>query len=76
MWKLAFIVGALVVSASPVDARDGSRGRELARDLERISRDVYRDKRPGPSSLREPASSRESALSRESLAAGRAAKKR
>jgi hypothetical protein len=64
MWKLAFVLAALAVSASPVDARETSRGRELARDLERISRDLYRDERPEPAS------------SRSSFAAGRDAKKR
>jgi hypothetical protein len=64
MWKLAFVLAALAVSASPVDAREPSRGRELARDLERLSREVYRDERPEPTSARS------------SFAAGRAEKKR
>jgi hypothetical protein len=48
MWKLLFVVAAVTFSASPLDAapRDGkdadSRERgELARDVERISREIY-----------------------------------
>jgi hypothetical protein len=64
MWKLVFIFAALAVSVSPVDARERTKGRELARDLERLSREVYRDEGSA------------SAPARSSLAAGRAAKKR
>ena len=64
MWKLAFLLAAFAVSASPVDAREASKGAELKRDIERISREIYRDERPDP------------AASRSSLAAGREAKKR
>jgi len=68
MWKLAFIVGAFVVSLSPVDARQGApyeraeKGAELRRDLERISREIYPE--------------RSDSRSRGSFAAGRSAKKR
>jgi hypothetical protein len=69
MWKLAFIVGALIVSLSPVDAREpapygrAEKGPELRRDLERISREIYPE-RP------------DSRSSRGSFAAGKGAKKR
>jgi hypothetical protein len=69
MWKLAFILGAFIVSLSPVDAREGApfervdKGAELRRDLERISREIY----PERSDLRS---------SRGSFAAGKSAKKR
>ena len=45
MWKLLFLVAALTLSVSPVDAapRDGKpmQKSELARDVERISREIY-----------------------------------
>ena len=64
MWKAAFLVAALALSASPADAQDRGKGSELARDIERLSKEIYRDERPLPTG------------SRSSLAAGRAAKKR
>jgi hypothetical protein len=69
MWKLAFILGAFVVSLSPVDARQpapydrADKGAELRRDLERISREIYPERS-------------DSRSSRGSFAAGRSAKKR
>ena len=50
MWKLAFIAAALSFSASPLDAapKDGrrvektQRGDELRRDVERMSKEIYR----------------------------------
>jgi hypothetical protein len=58
MWKLVFVLAALAVSASPLDAapdegrkpqkselrRDG----ELRRDVERISKDIYPKQRRAP----------------------------
>lgn len=51
MWKLAFLVAAFAVSASPLDAKDdrrmersgdtGARAADLRRDVERISREIY-----------------------------------
>jgi hypothetical protein len=64
MWKLLFLLFALGLSLSPADARQPAKGTELRRDIERISREIYRDERPEP------------APSRSSFAAGRAAKKR
>lgn len=64
MRRLLFILAALAVSMSPADAREPGKGTELRRDIERISKEIYRDERPAPAS------------SRSSLAAGRAAKKR
>jgi hypothetical protein len=50
MWKLAFIAAALCLSASPLDAaaKDGKRiekterREDLRRDVERISKEIYR----------------------------------
>ena len=64
MWKLAFIAALLVISATPLDAREG-KGSELRRDVERISKEIY----PSPPARSEPAP-------RPSFAAGRAPKKR
>ena len=64
MWKLLFLLFALAVSMSPADAREPAKGAELRRDIERISREIYRDERPEPAS------------SRSSFAAGRETKKR
>jgi hypothetical protein len=72
MWKLVFIVAAIAVSMSPVDARqppaknDRAEKRdsgELRRDVERISKEIYRERS-------------DFASSRPSFAAGTAAKKR
>jgi hypothetical protein len=49
MWKVLFLVAALSLSASPLDAapRDvkkvekTQRGEELRRDVERISKEIY-----------------------------------
>lgn len=57
MWKALFMAAALSVSASPLDAaqpdngrRSGEtqRGADLRRDLERISREIYRRSDPPP----------------------------
>ena len=45
MWKVAFVLAALAVSASPLDAAPDE-GRkmqksELRRDVERISKEIY-----------------------------------
>lgn len=57
MWKALFIVVALSVSASPLDAAQPDNGRridktqragDLRRDLERISREIYRRNDPPP----------------------------
>jgi hypothetical protein len=51
MWKLAFMVAALCLSVSPLDAAQRDDGRrtektqrteDLRRDVERISREIYR----------------------------------
>jgi len=50
MWKVVFLVAALSLSVSPLDTapRDGKRvektqrGAELRRDVERISKEIYR----------------------------------
>jgi hypothetical protein len=71
MWKLLFLVAALTLSVSPADAapnggkqaEKSGRASELARDVERISREIYP---PRP----------DSASSRRSFAAGAAMKKR
>ena len=52
MWKVIFVAFAFAVSASPLDARelpkDGKRmektqrGQDLRRDVERISKEIYR----------------------------------
>ena len=48
MWKVLFLTAALVVSASPLDARELPRKgdrvekrEELRRDVERISKEIY-----------------------------------
>lgn len=70
MWKLAFIAAAFAISFSPADARDdrrrdaGPQAGDLRRDVERISREIYR-----PRSEAAPPSGR-------SFAAGAATKKR
>jgi hypothetical protein len=64
MRRLLFILVAFLVSMSPADAREPGKGTQLRSDIERISREIYRDERPAPAS------------SRSSLAAGRGAKKR
>ena len=61
MWKFALIALLLGISASPLDARE-SKGSELRRDVERISKEIY------------PA--RSAPEDRGSLAAGRSLKKR
>jgi hypothetical protein len=72
MWKLLFLVAAFAVSLSPVDARQPPAMKdrvekrdsgELRRDIERISREIYRERS-------------DFASSRPSFAAGTAAKKR
>ena len=72
MWKLLFLAAAFAVSASPVDARqpparnDWAAKRdpgELRRDVERISKEIYRPR----SDLTSPG---------KSFAAGAATKKR
>jgi hypothetical protein len=72
MWKLAFILAALAVSVSPVDARrppaqpdrvEKREPSELKRDLERISREIYPERS-------------DFSASRGSFAAGSAPKKR
>ena len=70
MWKVLFLVLALGVSISPVDAREAPREKrvekrepaDLRRDVERISKEIY------------PA--RSAPEDRGSLAAGRSLKKR
>ena len=71
MWKVLFLVAALSVSISPIDAREAPRDKrekrdeqpaDLRRDVERISREIY------------PA--RSAPEDRGSLAAGRSLKKR
>ena len=51
MWKVLFLVAALSVSASPLDAarRDGKKMEksELRRDIERISKEIYPPPRQG-----------------------------
>ena len=52
MWKALFIVAALSISASPLDAaqpdngrrieKQTQRGGELRRDVDRISKEIYR----------------------------------
>jgi hypothetical protein len=73
MWKVVFIAAALALSISPVDARrppaqpDRVEKRdpsELRRDVERISREIYPERRS------------DSPARRGSLAAGSASKKR
>ena len=60
MWKVAFVLAALAVSASPLDAapdegrkmqREELRS-ELRRDVERISKDIYRPQRRVPKKKR------------------------
>jgi hypothetical protein len=56
MWKVLFILAALAVSASPLDAAPDE-GRkmqksELRRDVERISKDIYRPQRRVPKKKR------------------------
>lgn len=55
MWKALFIVAALSVSASPLDAAQPDNGRrseqtqrggDLRRDVDRISREIYRRNDP------------------------------
>jgi len=47
MWKVALLVAAFAVSASPLDAKEnrrsdtGPRAGDLRRDVERISREIY-----------------------------------
>jgi hypothetical protein len=57
VWKALFIVAALSVSASPLDAAQSDNGRraeqtqrggDLRRDVERISREIYRRNDPPP----------------------------
>jgi hypothetical protein len=57
MWKVLFIAAALSVSASPLDAAqpdNGSRadksqrGGDLRRDVDRISKEIYRRNDPPP----------------------------
>jgi hypothetical protein len=57
MWKALFIAAALSVSASPLDAAQPDngtriekveRGGDLRRDVERISREIYRRNDPPP----------------------------
>ena len=57
MWKVLFIVAALSVSASPLHAAQPDNGRriertqrgdDLRRDVERISREIYRRNDPPP----------------------------
>jgi hypothetical protein len=47
MWKLVFLAFAFSLSATPLDAREGKTaqqadGGELRRDVERISKEIYR----------------------------------
>ena len=69
MWKVAFITAAFVLSASPLDAaQEGKRPQrearpDLRRDVERISKEIYRPR----SDFTSPG---------KSFAAGAAAKKR
>ena len=55
MWKALFIVAALSISASPVDAAQPDSGRriektqrgvDLRRDVDRISKEIYRRNDP------------------------------
>ena len=69
MWRLVFLLAALIVSASPLDARAAPPERlekrepaDLRRDVERISREIYPARSAPPE--------------RGSFAAGRAPKKR
>ena len=62
MWKALFVVAALCVSASPLDAAprdngkriektqrgDDARREGLRRDVERISQEIYRRGNPPP----------------------------
>jgi hypothetical protein len=62
MWKALFVVAALCVSASPLDAAprdngkriektqrgDAARREGLRRDVERISQEIYRRGNPPP----------------------------
>jgi hypothetical protein len=56
MWKLAFIAATLCLSASPLDAapKEGKRvektgrGEELRRDVDRISKEIYRPRGERP----------------------------
>jgi hypothetical protein len=45
MWKVAFVLAALAVSASPLDAAPDERRKvqksELRRDVDRISKEIY-----------------------------------
>ena len=55
MWKVLFLAAILSISVSPLDAapREGKkvvektqRGDELRRDVERISKEIYRPRQP------------------------------
>jgi len=57
MWKVLFIAAALSVSASPLDAAQPDNGRgveksqrggDLRRDVDRISKEIYRRNDPPP----------------------------
>ena len=57
MWKVLFIAAALTLSTSPLDAAQPDngkriertqRGDDLRRDVERISREIYRRNDPPP----------------------------
>ena len=57
MWKVLFIAAALSVSASPLDAAQPGnggrvektqRGGDLRRDVDRISKEIYRRNDPPP----------------------------
>jgi hypothetical protein len=57
MWKVLFVVAALSLSASPLDAAQPDNGRriektqrgaDLRRDVDRISREIYRRNDPPP----------------------------
>jgi hypothetical protein len=67
MWKLFLLAAAFAVPASPVDAKESveksPRAGELRRDIERISKEIYRPR----SDLTSPG---------RSFAAGAATKKR
>jgi hypothetical protein len=68
MWKLVFLAVALCLSVTPLDAAEGRRTPQtdrgdLRRDVERISKEIYRPRSEAASPGR-------------SFAAGTAAKKR
>ena len=52
MWKLVFVLAALTVSASPLDAAPDERRKvqksELRRDVDRISKEIYPKQRRAP----------------------------